>query len=73
MREEAATPATLRNVPPKLPCPNFAIAQCKRLAMKKIKAHSLTGRITLDLMRRSFQAVKRNRGAAGVDKVSVEI
>jgi group II intron reverse transcriptase/maturase len=41
--------------------------------MKKIKVHSLTGRITLDLMRKAFQAVKRNRGAAGVDKVSVKM
>ena len=41
--------------------------------MKKIKAHSLTGRITPALMRQAFQAVKRNRGAAGVDKVSVNM
>jgi len=39
--------------------------------MKKIKAHSLTGRITIDLLHRAFRAVKRNRGAAGVDKVSI--
>ena len=38
---------------------------------KKIKVHSLTGRITPKLMRQAFQAVKRNRGAAGVDKVSI--
>jgi group II intron reverse transcriptase/maturase len=41
--------------------------------MKKIKAHSLTGRITPLLMRQAFQAVKRNRGAAGVDKVSIQL
>jgi RNA-directed DNA polymerase len=41
--------------------------------MKKIKVHSLTGRITPRLMRQAFQAVKRNRGAAGVDKVSVHL
>ncbi len=41
--------------------------------MKKIKEHSLTGRITLPLMRQAFQAVKRNRGAAGVDKVSINM
>ncbi len=35
------------------------------------KFHSLTGRIDLDRMRRAFLAVKRNRGAAGVDKVSI--
>ena len=38
---------------------------------KKIKVHSLTGRITPQLMRQAFLAVKRNRGAAGVDKVSI--
>jgi group II intron reverse transcriptase/maturase len=38
---------------------------------KKVKVHSLTGRITPQLMRQAFQAVKRNRGAAGVDKVSI--
>jgi len=41
--------------------------------MKKIKAHSLTGRITPDLMPEAFLAVKRNRGAAGVDKVSIKM
>ncbi|MCP5022367.1 MAG: group II intron reverse transcriptase/maturase [bacterium] len=35
------------------------------------KEHSLTGRITLPIMEKAFKAVKRNRGAAGVDKVSV--
>lgn len=41
--------------------------------MKKIKVHSLTGRITAKLMRQAFQAVKRKRGAAGVDKVSIDM
>lgn len=40
---------------------------------KKIKVHSLTGRITPELMRKAFQAVKQNRGAAGVDKVSIQM
>ncbi len=40
---------------------------------KKIKVHSLTGRITPDLMHEAFQAVKRNHGAAGIDKVSIEM
>jgi RNA-directed DNA polymerase len=40
---------------------------------KKIKVHSLTGRITLPLMRKAFKSVKRNRGAAGVDKVSINM
>jgi group II intron reverse transcriptase/maturase len=38
---------------------------------KKIKAHSLTGRITPDLMRTAFRNVQRNRGAAGIDQVSI--
>jgi len=37
----------------------------------KIKVHSLTGRITPDLMHRAFRNVRRNRGAAGIDKVSI--
>ena len=40
---------------------------------KKRKVHSLTGRIDDRLMMQSFKAVKRNRGAAGIDKVSVAI
>ena len=40
---------------------------------KIIKAHSLTGRITDGLMLASFKAVKRNRGAAGIDKVSLKM
>ena len=40
---------------------------------KKRKVHSLTGRITPWLMSQAFEAVKRNRGAAGIDKVSVEM
>ena len=37
------------------------------------KVHSLTGRITLELVRAAFQAVRRNRGAAGIDKVSINM
>ena len=39
--------------------------------VKSRKVHSLTGRITIELMRAAFKKVKRNRGAAGVDKVSI--
>ena len=39
----------------------------------KPKVHSLTGRITLPLLCAAFQAVKRNRGAAGIDQVSVKM
>jgi group II intron reverse transcriptase/maturase len=37
----------------------------------KIKHHSLTGRITLLLMYRAFRNVRRNRGAAGIDRESI--
>ena len=37
------------------------------------KHHSLTGRITMDLMRQSFKSVKRNRGASGIDKESISM
>src|SRR5512140_2721796 len=39
----------------------------------KIKAHSLTGRITRPLLHAAFKAVKRNRGAAGIDRVSLKM
>ena len=41
--------------------------------VKKIKVHSLTGRIDMRLMILAFKAVKKNRGAAGVDKTSIEM
>ncbi len=37
----------------------------------KIRYHSLTGRITYALVHEAFLNVKRNRGAAGVDKQSI--
>jgi RNA-directed DNA polymerase len=40
---------------------------------RKQKFHSLTGRITLPLLRAAFKSVKRNRGAAGIDKVSIKM
>jgi group II intron reverse transcriptase/maturase len=39
---------------------------------KKIKAFSLTGRITDKVMQNSWKAVKRNRGAAGVDRITIQ-
>jgi hypothetical protein len=42
-----------------------------RLKLKKV--HSLTGRITPEVMHAAFKAVKRNRGAAGIDKVSISM
>jgi len=38
-----------------------------------IKHHSLTGRITIGLMYEAFRAVKKNRGAAGVDRQSIKM
>lgn len=40
---------------------------------KKRKIHSLTGRITPALMIESWKAVRRNRGAAGIDKISIDL
>lgn len=37
----------------------------------KIKHHSLTGRITPELMHLAFRNVRKNRGAAGIDRVSI--
>jgi group II intron reverse transcriptase/maturase len=44
-----------------------------KLSAQYPKAHSLTGQITLPLLQAAFKAVKRNRGAAGIDKVSVQL
>jgi RNA-directed DNA polymerase len=38
----------------------------------RLKVHSLTGRITEELMLKAFKAVKKNRGAAGIDKVTIQ-
>ena len=38
---------------------------------RKIKAFSLTGRITPEVMHKAWKAVKRNRGAAGIDRISI--
>ncbi len=37
----------------------------------RIKHHSLTGRITTDMVYRAWRKVRGNRGAAGIDRVSV--
>jgi group II intron reverse transcriptase/maturase len=59
--------------PQRSPHPNFMVAKHERLTMSKVKVHSLTGRITSRMMRQAFLAVKRNRGAAGVDRVSIKM
>lgn len=43
------------------------------MSNKVQKVHSLTGRITPKVMRQAFKSVKRNRGAAGIDRVSIEL
>ena len=43
------------------------------MAKAKIKVHSLTGRITSKLVFEAWRAVRRNRGAAGIDKVSIQM
>lgn len=43
------------------------------MAKGKIKVHSLTGRITSKLVYEAWRAVRRNRGAAGIDKVSIRM
>lgn len=40
---------------------------------KKRKVHSLTGRITFPLVHAAWRRVRRNRGAAGIDKVSIKM
>ena len=39
----------------------------------KIKVHSLTGRITEDLMLKAFKTVKKNKGSAGLDRVTISM
>lgn len=43
------------------------------MAKGKQKVHSLTGRITSKVMNEAWRTVRRNRGAAGVDKVSIQM
>lgn len=43
------------------------------MAKGKTKVHSLTGRITSQLVFDAWRAVRRNRGAAGIDKVSIQM
>ena len=41
--------------------------------MTRIKAHSLTGRINRYSLGEAFRCVRRNRGAAGIDRVSIAL
>jgi RNA-directed DNA polymerase len=45
----------------------------KGAALTGLKAHSLTGRINLISLEDSFRCVRRNRGAAGIDRVSIQL
>lgn len=47
--------------------------QSVKINHDKIKVHSLTGRITEEMMLKAFKAVKKNRGAAGVDKMTISM
>lgn len=51
---------------------NYEKQNMLKIKPKKFKVHSLTGRITPKLMQDSWKAVKRNKGAAGVDRVTVK-
>ncbi len=44
-----------------------------RVSPRKLRVHSLTGRITPEVMRKAFTMVKRNRGAAGLDQESIKM
>lgn len=44
-----------------------------KVTKKKLRVHSLTGRITDEVMLKAFKAVKKNRGAAGIDKQSIQM
>lgn len=50
---------------------NYEKQNMLEIIPKKHKVHSLTGRITPELLNESWKAVKRNKGAAGVDRVTV--
>jgi RNA-directed DNA polymerase len=45
--------------------------QSVKIIHDKLKNYSLTGRINEELMLKAFKAVKKNRGSAGIDKVSI--
>ena len=45
----------------------------RKILPHKHRVHSLTGRITLATLHQAFKAVKRHRGAAGLDKQSIKM
>jgi len=44
-----------------------------KIVHDKLKVHSLNGRITEELMHKAFKAVKKNRGSAGIDKMTIQM
>ena len=44
-----------------------------KIIHKKLKVHSLTGRITPKIMEKAWKNVRKNRGAAGIDKISTQM
>lgn len=47
--------------------------QSVKIIHDKIKVHSLTGRITEDLMLKAFKTVKKNKGSAGLDRMTISM
>ena len=47
--------------------------QSVKIVHDRLKVHSLTGRITKELMHKAFKAVKKNRGTAGIDKMTIQM
>ena len=43
------------------------------MAKKRLKVHSLTGRIDMTRMHSAFRKVKRNGGSPGVDGVTIDM
>jgi RNA-directed DNA polymerase len=63
----------VRGVPdPRLVC-SQRITGLLKVLPRTLRVHSLTGRITRDALYKAFKAVKRNRGAAGLDKQSIKM
>lgn len=44
-----------------------------KVQKRKLRIHSLTGRITDEKMHKAFKVVRNNRGAAGIDKQSIQM
>ena len=44
-----------------------------KVLSRTLRVHALTGRLTLDALHNACKAVKRNRGAAGLDTQSIKV